>query len=369
MPLTFDPSEGLRKPKPGPNTAAYAAVRLFPKIAMATLVQGCIVQDESVAKRLISYVRTQSARTIRWHAPCLTLTPADSAFAAATEIHMIKNILVCLEGSPSSDAAMRTAVQIARETKAFLVGMAIVDKPDIEAGTATGVGGASFKHERDEALLAQGRAHASAWLDAFDQYCRDKDIRARTLEVFGKPVESILDEMKHHDLTVIGREANFKFETQDKDSRTLGKILRRSYRPVLLVPGSTPSASGLLGKTVLVAYDGSVAANRALAGFLGSGLAQSRDIHIATFGDDGEQAEDIAVAAADRLAASGIHAFAHGFVSALPTEEAIVDFGRQIGAGLLVMGACARSGFSAIFHRSKMNHVIAHSSMPLCVQH
>jgi hypothetical protein len=62
---------------------------------------------------------------------------------------MIKEALVCLESSPSSEAATRLAITIANDLTAQLVGLAIVDEPDIRAGTAIGIGGTSFKHERD----------------------------------------------------------------------------------------------------------------------------------------------------------------------------------------------------------------------------
>ena len=70
---------------------------------------------------------------------------------------MIKEALVCLESSASSEAATRLAITIANESQARLVGLAIVDEPDIRAGAATGIGGASYKHERDESLLADAR--------------------------------------------------------------------------------------------------------------------------------------------------------------------------------------------------------------------
>ena len=69
---------------------------------------------------------------------------ASSHHANPLESNMIKDILVCLEGSPSSDSATRTAIAIAREQNATLVGMAVVDQPDICAGTPAGIGGSSF---------------------------------------------------------------------------------------------------------------------------------------------------------------------------------------------------------------------------------
>src|SRR5512138_460986 len=98
---------------------------------------------------------------------------------------MIKDALVCLESSESSEAATRLAIAIANDLKARLVGLAIVDEPDIRAGAATGIGGSSFKHERDEALVADARARAADVLALFERRCREANVEARALEIVG----------------------------------------------------------------------------------------------------------------------------------------------------------------------------------------
>src|SRR6476659_4086023 len=121
---------------------------------------------------------------------------------------MIKEVLVCLEGSPSSEAATRVAIEIAATLGAGLAGLAIVDEPDIRAGAATSIGAGSFRHDRDEALMADARAHAADWLALFERRCREAGVAARTLEIVGRPAASILDEMQRHDVAIIGRDAN-----------------------------------------------------------------------------------------------------------------------------------------------------------------
>src|SRR4029079_13629136 len=161
---------------------------------------------------------------------------------------MIKEALVCLEGSPGSEAATRVAIGIAKDLQTRLVGLAIVDEPDIRAGTPTGIGGSAFKHERDEALLADARLRAADALALFERRCREAGVDARTLEVVGRPADSILAEMETRDLTIIGRDANFRFETEIDDAETREAILHRATRPVLLVP---ENAEGPLGMVVV----------------------------------------------------------------------------------------------------------------------
>ena len=149
---------------------------------------------------------------------------------------MIKDILVCLEGSASAESANRLAIDVARTCGAELAGLAIVDEPDIRAGAAMGIGGSEYKHERDEALVADAHKHASDWIALFEQRCREAGVTGRGLEIVGRPADSILEEMDGYDLTVIGRDANFRFETERDDLQTRDAILHRASRPVLLVP-------------------------------------------------------------------------------------------------------------------------------------
>jgi len=279
---------------------------------------------------------------------------------------MIKEALVCLESSASSEAATRFAITIAADFKTRLVGLTIVDEPDIRAGTATGIGGSSFKHERDETLLADARLRAADALALFERRCREAGVDARTLEVVGRPADSILAEMETRDLTIIGRDANFRFETEIDDAATREAILHRAAKPVLLVP---EGAEGPLGKTVVVAYDGSRAAKRAIASFAASGLARARNVHVATVDDSGEQAWELAMAGVRALGEVGVAAVPNNLVSAQSNVEALFGFANELGAGLMVMGAFAHSRLAHLFHGSVTRGLVERTSIPLYLQH
>jgi len=279
---------------------------------------------------------------------------------------MIKEALVCLESSESSEAATRLAIAIANDLKARLVGLAIVDEPDIRAGAATGIGGTSFKHERDDYLLADARKAAADVLALFERRCREAKVEARALEIVGRPADSILAEMETRELTLIGRDANFRFQTESDDAATREAILHRATRPVLLVPEGTETP---LGKNVVVAYDGSRAAKRAMASFAASGLAKSRNVHVASVDDSGEQAWELATAGVNVLAEAGIASVPHNIVSALSNVEALFGFAKEIHAGFVVMGAFAHSRLAHLFHGSVTRGLVERTEIPLYLQH
>jgi len=278
---------------------------------------------------------------------------------------MIKDLLVCLEGSPSSERATDLAIEIAREQSALLTGVAIVDEPSIRAGAATGIGGSSFKQHRDEVLLEDAQKKTQEWLARFDARCKEAGVSMRVLELRGRPAPKILEEMKSHDLTLMGRHANFLFETKDEDEETRDSILHRAGKPVILVPEvATPS-----GPDVMLAYDGSSASNRALRAFAESGLAHGRKVHVASVQDDGEQAWEMASRGVDMLKALSIAAKPRSVVSALPIAEAILDTRRKLGAGMLVIGAYTRSRLSEIIWGSVTHTLLEQSPVPIFLHH
>ena len=278
---------------------------------------------------------------------------------------MIKDILVCLEGSPSSERATDLAIEIAREMSARLMGLAIVDEPNIRAGAATGIGGASFKQHRDEVLLEDAHKKAADWLVLFEARCRGAGIQARALELRGSPAPKILEEMQSHDMTMIGRNANFLFETKDEDVETRDSVLHRAGKPVIVVP-EEPAKSG---PDLMVAYDGSSASNRALRALAESGLASGRKVHVASVQDDGEEAWEMASRGVDLLRTLSIAAKPRSVVSALPIADAILEARAKLGAGMLIMGAYTRSRLKEILWGSVTRTLLEKSPVPIFLHH
>ena len=248
-----------------------------------------------------------------------------------------------------------------------MTGLAIIDEPDIRGGAATSIGGASYKHERDDALMADAHKDADDWVAQFRQRCESVGVPSQSLEVVGKPVASIVSEMQHHDLTVIGRDANFRYSTQAEDAHTREAILHRAPRPILIVPESAPA--GGLSRTVLIAYDGSGAARRAMLSFAASGLARSRDVHIATVDEMGDLAWRMANRGVQILREVGIHATLHNLVSPLSNSDALFEHGKKLRAGLMVMGAFSKSRIAEIFTHSATRSLVEKSAIPLYMQH
>jgi nucleotide-binding universal stress UspA family protein len=279
---------------------------------------------------------------------------------------MLKSILIGLEDSASTERATSLALELAQAHEATLVGLAIIDEPDIRAGAAMGIGGTSYKHERDEALMQGAHERAREFERRFLERCSgNPSVTARVLEVTGRPAETILAELEHHDLVLLGRDANFRFATEDTDTRTWDVVLHRASKPVIVVPDGERRPTG----AVVLAYDGSLAATRALKIFADSGLAQGRNLHVVTVNGSGAIAWELATQAVDSLKELGFEGKVHNVVSVLPIADALLEVATQIGAELIVMGSFAHSRLRNFFRGSVTQQLVEKTTIPLFLTH
>lgn len=278
---------------------------------------------------------------------------------------MARSILVGLEESAGTERATALAIEMAQAQGARMVGLAIIDEPDITAGAAMGIGGSSYKQDRDKVLMEEAHRRARDFEELFLHRCQKASVPARYLEITGRPAETILEEMQHHDLVFLGRDANFQFETQAADTRTWDLVLHRASRPVIVVPENEVAKTS----TVALAYDGSVAATRALRAFVASGLAKDRALHVVTVNETGAVAWEIATEGVKDLEELGFKAQLHNVVSVLPLTEALLQTAGQIGADLIVMGAFAHSRLRHLFRGSVTQQLVEQTTVPLFLTH
>src|SRR5262249_49737360 len=136
----------------------------------------------------------------------------------------------------------------------------------------------------------------------------------------------------------------FHFATQEHPCETLRKVLLASPRPVVTVPEKIGD-----GAAVLVAYDGSMQAARALQSFLLSGLADGADVHVACVRPNHQEAARLAELAIDFLGFHGVRAKSHLLSPIGSDARTLLDLARSVDAGMLVMGAFGRPTWREFF--------------------
>lgn len=175
---------------------------------------------------------------------------------------MIKNILVPLDGSEHSNAALEYAIWLTGKFDGMLLGQHVIDTISIEGSFFHDISGSlgfepylDFSSKMREILEDRGKTV----LDEFSNRCRQKNIRHQSVLDTGLIANEICARAKVADLVVIGhRGVNEQFSTGLLGT-TAESITRKCPRPVFV---STKTYKAI--ERPLLAYDGSQRASSAM---------------------------------------------------------------------------------------------------------
>jgi len=277
---------------------------------------------------------------------------------------MLRSILVGLDGSASSAAAVELGLRWALRFEAVLVGLGIIDEPTICGPEPTGIWGSSYKVRCDAHRLADARRQVAGFLEQFTRRCTGAGVSCQALEDVGHPYQQILLEAQRFDLVLLGQAPRFHFETQDRDTDTLHKVLRGGPRPVVVVPEKFPE-----GRAVVVAYDGGPAAVRALQAFEASGLAAGQEVHVVCVGADRTASEQHVGRAVEYLRFHAIEAKACPTITSKAPARVLLEEVGQRDASLVVMGAYGRPRLREFLFGSLTRTLLRESPVPLLLCH
>ena len=275
---------------------------------------------------------------------------------------MLRSILVALDESPWSEAATTLGLEWASRFGARLVGLGIVDTHSIMGPEFVSVGATDFKRRRDQARMADAEKRVISVLDKFRDRCTTAKIPAGTLRDAGDSAESILRNAHRCDLVLLGRETYFHFETQDEPDETLGRVLRRSPRPTVVVPRELPAGNG-----VIVAYGGGREVARTLQTFQLLGLAGGEPTHLITIQPENGKNQGGADLAAEFLKSHDAPHQLHVVQTSLGPAQALLEQVRNLQPRLVVMGAHGHHPVRNLFATSVTRGVLRDCPVPVLV--
>jgi nucleotide-binding universal stress UspA family protein len=275
---------------------------------------------------------------------------------------MIRSLLVGLDGSAYAAPVLDLALRWAKRFDAELVGLGVVDEPGIQVSEAALF--AEGYHRPVTTTLRDVRREVEDVLGNFARRCEEAGVKHRAIEDVGTPYVEILREAERSDLILLGRETHFDFGWQRQPDETLGRVVQDSPRPVVVVPESLAG-----GESVVVAYDGSLQAARALSAFEATGLGEGREVHVVTIDADRTAAARIADRALAYLRLHAINATAHLADASRTPARTILERVEALGAGLLVMGAYGQSALREFFLGSVTREMLRRSPVPVFCTH
>ncbi len=281
---------------------------------------------------------------------------------------MFKQILVPIDGSSDSWVAVDHAISLAKEENAKLLGLYIVDERLIYAPCWTAAGVMDplspdcdpILLERAEALRQQIREQGQKALRDLRQRSVVAGVDIETYFETGSVPQIILNYAAQVDLIVMGRHGVGGKWSGPLLGSTFEAVARHAPTPVL----ATVSDARPL-RTLLVAYDGSEQAKRALDIALHLAGGTDRRLVILTV-DDGRDDraaasfEAAALAKEQRVDAKRLLVRGHA-------AEEILKAAQEEDADLILIGAYGRSRFLAALFGSTVDDVVHNAVIPVMV--
>lgn len=277
----------------------------------------------------------------------------------------MRSILVGLDGSDDCLSAIEHGISWAQRFDCLLVGIGVVDEPAIRGSQPKGKVSPSYQAAYDR-LLTDTRHEVEQALERFAIRCSNEQVSFKLLEDEGQPCERILTELQRYDLLILGCRTHFRHASGQHPCHTLQDVLRDASRPVVVAPKSLATGPR---KGVVVAYDGSVQAARALHAFLATGIASIGPIHIVTIHPDSSvEAARVADRAVEFLRFHNIDADRVPIVGDSAGRR-FLNYALENNAELLVMGAYGQAKVKEFFFGSATCTALKESSVPLFLFH
>lgn len=271
---------------------------------------------------------------------------------------MIKSMLLPVDGSVYTDAQVKCAIKMAKSFKAKIRLLSVVDVRIFEWATVSGAEGfvpvvpsTAYKEESKKMLDSK----ADAVLEKCVSMVESAKVSYDVEKIHGSPSDIILEKIPLVDLLIMGRRGEFAKWRKKLFGATLDAVIRQWNKPLLTTPQKFKPITN-----ILVAYDGSEKANKALqlAGFFAQNLKSK--IAILSISHHQKRRQKFLDEASEYLEPYGLDVELIG-VGGQPEKE-ITRVSGEMKCGLIMMGAFGHSRIREALLGSTTDHVIRNSN-------
>lgn len=281
----------------------------------------------------------------------------------------IRKILLPLTGTAAGEAALATALQVARLWDAHVTALHVrVDARDVAPLAGEGLSGAMIE-EMMAATEKESEARSDAVRAMFDHFVRQHGVAAADptphagatadfTAVTGREEELVAHRARLADLTVVPHpEAGDDVSSSD----ALHAVLFDSGRPVLMAPQRAPDT---LGTRICLAWNGTA---ESAAGVLAAlpWMQRAQAVRV-LFADEYQRRGP---GAADLVAYLALHGIRAEVAPFRPVEREVgrglLAAAKEFGADMLAMGAYSHSRLRQLILGGVTRHVLEHATLPV----
>lgn len=274
---------------------------------------------------------------------------------------MIKSILLSVDGSGYTDTVLRYGIHCSKSCGALLRVMTVIDVRIFEWAVAAGADGfvpiiPSALYQEESRRILEKRA------DAVLEKCREilqrENCKFELHKISGPPVDVICEQALTVDLVIIGARGEFARWESKMIGATVEAVSRLCNKSILVVDKDFSAPTKML-----MAYDGSLKANRALtiAGYMAQHLKVPMVILNVT--DQPEHGSNILREAERYLEPFDIEVkseLAKGVV-----DEVIVKYAETNNCDVIAMGAYGHSRIREAILGSHTEQIVRKSKVPV----
>jgi nucleotide-binding universal stress UspA family protein len=271
---------------------------------------------------------------------------------------MIKRILVALSGTPLTNSAVDHAVELGTRHEAELTGVTVVDLARLANVGPVPVGAGAAAHELIEYRLHLTEQHIEEAVAGFEGACARAGLAHSVVRETGDPFDRLISLWRYHDLTVASLRGIFEYGVVHNPDDTLIRLIGRGVRPIMAVARKYRPV-----RRVLLAYNGSMEAAKAIKRFVQMRLWPDVELGLVCIGIPRDEAQTL-------LADAARYCRAHGYEPGREhlegnARERLLEHAADRGADLIVMGSSSRARIIKHLLGDVLLHAIRHAEVPL----
>jgi nucleotide-binding universal stress UspA family protein len=282
----------------------------------------------------------------------------------------IRKLLLPLTGTRDGEAALGTALIVARDWNAHVLALHVrVDSRDVAPLAGEGLSGAMIE-EMMAATEVESSERARAVRAMFEAFVTNHQVRigepihgehaatASFAAVTGREEDLVAQQARLADLTVV---PHLESSEDVSSSDALHAVLFDSGRPVLIAPREPPA---LVGSRICLAWNGTAESAAAVLAALPF-MQRAEAVRILA-ADEYQRRGPLAQDLADYLA---LHDVVAEIATFRPIDREVgaglLRAAEEFGADLLAMGAYSHSRLRQLILGGVTRHVLEHATLPI----
>ena len=276
---------------------------------------------------------------------------------------MIRSILFALAEAPNDAVAKNYAFWLAKNENSHIHAMVAIDIAAFEApvlGTADGLMPSVVTPplKESQSLMNDLMTMAKNRLDQFTEQCASRDISCSTEVKTGIPGDVISRAGVAHDIVLVSRTGyNRVANTQETVDALVAPVIRNSVRPVLVAGSEFREESDI--QNILVAYDGSIHAARALRVAAELAARPGANCTLITVAQTEEAGWDVLAPAEEFLLHHDVEPRKKVVIGSKPSTV-ICELAASGGVDIVIMGAYGHSPIREVLFGSTTERILAH---------